>query len=308
MFAVRLAAIAGGILAVLAQASPAFAVAARTYVSVNGANNPGDCPRTAPCRTLNYAIEATSPGGEITILDSGDLGNVDILKSVTIAAAGVRAGLTGTQTQVYINGAGIVVHLRGLAITGAPASSNLLVVQNALAVTIERCEFRSFNAAILVTNAAGPTRLHVADTTFSNGFYGVWINHINSGKDFADLLRVRTDSVAYPIYADGRANDGEVQVQVKDSMFASSFNGINVLSRANRALTVVSLTRTHVVDGIYGVLTEGPRAVTILDGSTIQANTQAFSTSNGAVVYSYGNNAINNNVAFGPAVAPLPLQ
>src|SRR5262249_18801333 len=66
----------------------------RTFVSAIGVNNPV-CSIGAPCRDFASAITATSPGGEVIVLDSGGYGSVAIAQSVSIIASpGVYAGIS----------------------------------------------------------------------------------------------------------------------------------------------------------------------------------------------------------------------
>src|SRR5690606_36704243 len=104
-------------------ATPANAQAIRTWVSGVG-DDVNPCSRTAPCKTFSGAISKTAAGGEINCLDPGGFGAVTITKSITIDCTGtfgsvLAAGVSG----VIVNGANIVVSLRGLSINGGTSSS-----------------------------------------------------------------------------------------------------------------------------------------------------------------------------------------
>src|SRR5262245_22786913 len=90
----------------------------RTFVGQNGLDiNP--CSITQPCRSFGAAIGRTVPGGEVIVLDSAGYGVVTITQSVSIIAPqGVYAGISvmSGQTGITVNGAGIIVVLRGLSI------------------------------------------------------------------------------------------------------------------------------------------------------------------------------------------------
>jgi hypothetical protein len=69
-------------------ATPAQALNTRSFISALGSDaNP--CTRSAPCRTLAFAITQTSAKGEINILDPADYGTVTIDKSISIVNDGV---------------------------------------------------------------------------------------------------------------------------------------------------------------------------------------------------------------------------
>ncbi|MBO0733967.1 MAG: hypothetical protein J2P49_06565 [Methylocapsa sp.] len=65
-------------------AAPVWALSAVTYVSGKGADT-GACatPATA-CRTFQFAVAQTAPGGEVTALDPANYGPVTISKSISI--------------------------------------------------------------------------------------------------------------------------------------------------------------------------------------------------------------------------------
>ena len=70
------------------------ATAQRTFVSTSGVNNP-ICSLAAPCRDFATAIVATSPRGEVIVLDSGGYGGATIAQAVSIIApSGVYAGIS----------------------------------------------------------------------------------------------------------------------------------------------------------------------------------------------------------------------
>src|ERR1700732_5354256 len=81
------------VLLALSAAPQAFATNATTYVSRIGADA-GTCTSAAPCATFAYAIGQTTAGGEISVLTSGEYGEVTITKSISIVAKGAEGGVT----------------------------------------------------------------------------------------------------------------------------------------------------------------------------------------------------------------------
>jgi hypothetical protein len=67
-------------------ASPAFALNGRSAVSTTGSDtNP--CTVASPCRNLAAAMTATTPGGEIVVLESGGYGPFTITQAIQIIAS-----------------------------------------------------------------------------------------------------------------------------------------------------------------------------------------------------------------------------
>src|SRR5215217_1765826 len=100
--------------------SLAQAQATRTWVSGVG-DDANPCSRTAPCKTFAGAISKTAAGGEISVLDPGGFGAINITKSITINGDGTLAGILASLVNgVIINAATTdKVVLRNISINGA---------------------------------------------------------------------------------------------------------------------------------------------------------------------------------------------
>ena len=118
-------------------------------------DNANACTRDAPCLTLQRGISSTPDGGELIILDSGDIGNNGLIQqSITISAIGVSATFG---MGITINNAAAVVVLRGLRLNGVNASAgvNGIRIDAAQKVSIQDCEVQGFpRDGILATNVA----------------------------------------------------------------------------------------------------------------------------------------------------------
>src|SRR4051794_8297914 len=68
------------VLLLMAGQAPVGAQATRTWVSGVG-DDVNPCSRTAPCKTFAGAISKTAANGEISVLDPGGYGSVNITKS-----------------------------------------------------------------------------------------------------------------------------------------------------------------------------------------------------------------------------------
>ena len=121
----RLLRLLGAILAVCLITLPAYAQATRTWVSGVG-NDADPRSRTAPCKTFAGAISKTSTAGIINCIDPGGFGAMTITKSIRIDCTNAFAGVLATGTNgTNVNGAGIVVTLRGLDIEHGRCRANI---------------------------------------------------------------------------------------------------------------------------------------------------------------------------------------
>ena len=140
----------------LVASSLAFGASQRTFVSTSGVNNL-TCSIGTPCRDFAAAVAATSPDGEVIVLDSGGYGGVTIAQSVSIIAPpGVYAGISVFAGDGVTIAAGPAdkVTLRGLTINGQ-GGNNGIVVTSAGEVNVEQCIVANLAADGIRINGGG---------------------------------------------------------------------------------------------------------------------------------------------------------
>src|SRR5438552_2975672 len=99
-------------------APPAFAQAARVFLSGTG-SDAGDCSNAAtPCRSLQGAIDQAPAGAEVVVVSSGGYGRATITKSITVNAPTGVIAFVGRTITVTIASTDTVT-LRGLSMNGA---------------------------------------------------------------------------------------------------------------------------------------------------------------------------------------------
>lgn len=162
-------------IALLAVSIEVDAAVPRTFVASNGLDS-NPCSINLPCRSFGIAIGQTVAGGEVIVQDSAGYGIVTITKSVSIIApTGVYAGISVSsgQTGVTVNGAGIVVVLRGLSINGVGAGSLGVQFSQGARMRIENCVIGNLGSAGIAHNAPGG-EMAVLDTVVrDNGGAGI---------------------------------------------------------------------------------------------------------------------------------------
>jgi hypothetical protein len=296
------------ILALSLPAVSAQAQATRTWVSGVGDDSSTLCARDLPCKTFAGAISKTATFGEINCLDGGGFGALTITKSIAIKCQ-VEGGVlvSGTNGIVINVAATDTVYLEGLDIQGITTGLSGILVLGGGTLHVKNCLIRLFDSSsagfgINFTPNAAAT-LNVVDSYISDngtGTIGGGISIKPSGGGTAtvviDRTQVMNNKGNSAVVAD--ASSGPIQVQIKDSVIANSNIGVSAVSSS--ALAAISLSNSHSVGNQTGVSASGSQSVVILDRTTIQASTvQAISATNGAAVFSYGNNPINDNAALG---------
>jgi Right handed beta helix region len=293
MFLFRCAIIVAGLLAV----SVSHAVSQRTFVSTSGVNNV-NCFLTTPCRDFTAALAATSPSGEIIVLDSGGYGSVTIGQSVSIIAPpGVYAGVSVLAGDgITVNpGAGGKVTLRGLTINGQGGSRGI-VVTSGDEVHIEQCiitnmatdgirvdgglrvEVRSSlvrsNGASGMNIAAGAPEVRVIDSEFSrNILHGILV-----ARGSLDAHRIVADQNDANGVSANPAAATAIIVTISDSAFtANKLTGAIArpdLAGASARFAVTRSTSARNDGGGFGINTfnVGTGFMTITDSAVLENN------------------------------------
>jgi hypothetical protein len=281
--------------ALLIASTGAHAQATRTWVSGVG-DDANPCSRTAPCKTFAGAISKTATGGIINTLDPGGYGAVTITKSITIeGSAGVESSILASGVNgVIVNGAGIVVVLRNLQISGAPPTSpgtNGVHFINGASVTIDNCDIQGFtsasagngNAVLMDPSVAGTYRLNIINSHL----------HDNGAGSDGGGLRVRPTGANTFAFATVHHTD------------ITGNNGYGVLSRDRSFVTVSESNISSNLRSGINLVTTGTIGETVVhdsilaDNGSVNSGSEAGVTSNGAAsfVYIIGNTFTQSEAA-----------
>jgi Right handed beta helix region len=252
------------------------------YVAGNGSGTA--CTATAPCASLNFAVQAANVADTILCISPPLGGAIIISKSITIDCSSARAPVrdTGVGNGAFSVGISInipangldpfrIVRLRGLEVDGFSAGSPFLDrgidISAATAVYIEDCIISNAkHQGILDERTGGQTKLFIKDTIVS-GNGGAGIAAAAAAVGIIVLDDVRSENNAYGLAA---ANGNNVTIN------RSTFSG-------NSAA------------GIEG----DPGAQIIVDNSTIGHNNVGV-LSFQSVRLSNNNIAFNNTAISGP--------
>lgn len=248
----------------------------RTFVASYGspANTSFNCSITKPCRAFSEAISVTNPKGEIVVLDSAGYGPVTITKSVSILApTGIYAGVTvSTGDGITINGAGIVVVLRGLSINGQ-GGVNGITITNADIVHVENCVISNMGDKGIEDDAG---LLDAKDTIVRDNVWGIYV--VYSGHANLDRVRVERN-------ATGVAAELGGIVSMQDSFVTGSSNiGVVVISPGPGAPCGATILRSLISSNNFGiyVAADTPSATAMIDASVISDNGTGVFVSSGS--------------------------
>ncbi len=151
-------------------AAPAQASSFVTFVSGKGTDT-GSCADPAhPCRSFQFAIGQTNPGGEVKALDPAHYGAMTIDKSISISGVeGAGRILNIAKDAITINaGPNDVVNLSHLILDGVKTAQNGIVLNSGGSLTITHCTVRNFVNRGIALVPTGATRFLIGDTLVSD--------------------------------------------------------------------------------------------------------------------------------------------
>ena len=297
--------------------APARAQLSRTFVSAATGVDSGNCDRPTPCRTFQFAHDNTLANGEITVLDPGSYGSVNINRAISIINDGVGeagalvSGGTGS-VGIYIAAPNdAAVTLRGLTIKGLgpdwPGGKGIYFATGA-SLTVENCVIRNLtdpNAGVGIAFVPnGSTgRLTVSNTLITdNGGPGIDVFPIGAASATNVVLdRVGLYNNYVGLWVDGAGTTGSIVATVVNSTAAgNSGRGFYAKSAGAKAVTTIVLDRS--VSAGNGVGIQADLAQVMLDRSVVTGNTTTLQASGANSILSYRDNQIDLNLDGQPGV------
>lgn len=312
-----LAAAGAGLFLCAVASGSASAQATRTWVSGVG-DDANPCSRTAPCKTLHEAHSQTAPGGVISVLDGGGYGAVTITKSISIENNGAEAAIlaSGGISGVIVNGADVIVHLRGLVIDGGRTGAHGVRFVQGAALHIENSIIRGMvssgagNGVLFAPS--GPAELDIVDTVIAdNGSgvegAGVLIKPSAGGSAKASLTRVDVLNNVSGVRADG--TNGPITLVARElNASGNAYSGLVGVSPAGGSAVNIMANASLLSNNGTGVHANGS-AVTIRVGrSTITGNGTNVSNLASGVLLSYGNNQLDGTASDGAFSGSVPQR
>jgi hypothetical protein len=274
----------------------------RTWVSGVG-DDVNPCSRTAPCKTFAGAISKTAAKGVISVLDPGGYGAVTITKALTIESVGDWGGILSAGTNGVTVNAGVddVVTLRSLSIHGAGTGLTGVRFLAGGKLVVDNCYIADLATGIDF-EPSGASKLQVINTTINNASTNaILIQAGASGSASASLEKVRLTNGSFGL----KVNKGVVSL--KDS-FVSNFSQVGVKAFGVSSAAQITLDNTMVSDSATGVNGQSTLATVFISGSTITNNGTGISSSNSAVLTSFGNNRFIGNTTDGNPTSTIATR
>jgi hypothetical protein len=278
-----------------------------TWVSSTGSDT-GSCPRTAPCKTFQFAVGATSANGEVSTVDPDDYGPVTINKSITIDGGGFAKIVTTAAGSSAITVSALqtdVVRLRNLSVNGDGASFGVLVTLVGH-LDIDNLKIDSYADCInmnQVPTTGSGTDVTIENTTIDN-CSDIAISSVDTGLSLT--VEIANTHVNYAV--NGLAGRGFIR------MSNSSFSGGSATASGantgigNQAGGRFIIDNCQVSGFEVGV---GANGSVQLSGDTFSHNNIALDAAVPNRIFTNGNNSFFNNGTvsdFPNTLTPASLQ
>ena len=317
--AVRLAYAAFAIVAFSASASAAPYI---FFVAANG-NDANPCTVvTAPCKTLQRAVNVTPANGTVSVLTALQ-GHVTINKSITISGDG--APIVGTIT---ISGASTKATLRGLELNGVGIIATGINVTSAAAVHIEDSTVERYTVDGIKMVATTPTELFVSGTVVrDNGARGLLVNDVNARVSVEDSRFESNGAYGIDVAAAGTnvirsLASGSTQGGILLTGGTTNITETTAVNNGNSGFWLVGNAVATLASSVARGNTFGLRidsgAATIVDGvidnnfdkgiisygTVTMINSLVVSIVNNGTIYTRQNNSVGGNVS---GSSPVPF-
>jgi hypothetical protein len=285
------------------------------------ASSPGS---TAPCATLNQALQLSAAGGQIVVVRGNAFGPIYLTGSIAIvgpadssfeivnsgaapgcigAAPGTCAASTTAGVEI-VAGTSDVIKLKDVTISGGSSGTNALKVHSAFGVSLTGVKLRggssaSLTSMMLVDSSQGSQvqiYLHNSDVGFSSVGGGISVAPTGATPVRMNFNNSEVHNATFGLQANstGLTGTANIQILVDGTQFFSFNNSaISVASSSGANGAAVSLTRSAITNtGGAAFKANGAGAGGILYESAIIGNSTGVSVVNGAGVFTYQNNEI----------------
>ena len=291
-------------------ADPAAAQLTTTFVSEARGDNANPCTFVAPCRSFQAAHDHTLSDGQITVLDPGSYGPINITKSISVVNDGigeasipVSGGLSGISVNAPAGGG--YINIRGITVQGIGFGGGTgLRFNSGFALTISNCVFRNLTQDGVVLFSSNDALVSVSDTLMNdNGRYGIEILNTGGSKLKVTLTRIEASHNSFGgVFVNGENAGSVVSATVSDSVVSGNL-GQGLFARSIGAGTANLMVLNSVASyNFTDILAQGTNATVRIGQSGITGNTiSSWANTGSAKVLSYGDNYIDGNADGDPA-------
>ena len=290
-------------IAVILFAAAQLSASPKHWFVSNAGDDSNTCLLGNPCVTWQHVLSLSTSGDEITALDSGDFGAINMTAghAVTIDGGGVDAGILTDTVTINVADSETAV-LRGLDLNGSGSAGTSVGVtfSGGGNLVIQDCEIQNYGKrGISIQSATIVSNVLISNTTVSA--------QVNNGIAVVPPPDTTNNVVLDHVRAVGNGGAGVAAyagswVTIRDSVISNNA-GWGVLAQGANA----SVENTTVSNNLIGVSASQAGAVR-LSNSSVWNNGTGLEVATGGVINSFGNNQLHGNTIPGPAPSAITLQ
>ncbi len=286
----RLAAIA---VTALAMPHTTLAANARSWVSNAGADS-NPCTLASPCKTFQRAVDNTSPGGEVDVLNPGEYGTISIARSITIDGGNLaHIQATAAPGGILVRaGTFDSVLIRNLSIGAQPGVSGISGISWSSGATLllENVSVTGGDSGITATSGGRNPYLVARNVTIrQTGLEGLRLQGAG-----ASLMKAMLDHLVVDVVSGGNGINATAAhaVLTNCSITHASVDGIQAA-----AASIVEIEDSALAFSGTALFANGTNTLLRIAGSSIHDNSVALAAGNGGQILSFGTNRILGNVS-----------
>jgi Right handed beta helix region len=189
--------------------APALAASPVTFVSGKGSNTGSCASPSTPCRTFQFALDQTSPGGEIKALDPANYGGLTITKSISITGvegAGIFRTVANAVAISIKAGPSDTINLSHLTLDGLSTATFGIQLTSGGSLTVADCAIRDFIGVGVQVASTATTTFLIADTVVSGNNVGIAVGSQVTSTDQGTLDRVSVTQNSHGIFIGAHAS------------------------------------------------------------------------------------------------------
>lgn len=285
--------------ALLAAAAPVFALSDHTWVAGYG-NDANTGTPLSPFATFQAAVDATAPGGVVSVLSPGDFGAVTLSHAISLDGGSIGGSITfnGTFGIDVAAGGSDVVTIRNLHVNGLGAGSYGILMQSVGTLLVENCVFENFTDMGIAVYTPAVEKVVVRNTSIYGGQLGFRVFQTPTA---GVRLHASLDNVTI-----ANASSAAIFIRNGDTAIANSFISNSAIGIEGDTSTLVDVQGT--VLSLNTVAAQFYTTATVrFSNCQMLQNGKGFVNDGGAIV-SDGNNRLAGDGTSATPTAKMPSQ
>ena len=202
--------------------------------------------------------------------------------------------------------------LRGLTIDGGGVGTTGIQFNTGGSLTIANCVIRNLSNTAILFAPSTSSSLAISDSVLADSVGGgIFVGPTSTNLTVQSFInRVSVYNISIGVFVDGvSASGGTLDLSIVDSTITnSSLAGVHLQTQISSPVTHVSLLRVTSNKNHVGLEVLGAQSTLRLANSMVSQNDVGWTSTNGSLLFSYGNNFIDANTAGNTAPSSILMK